>query len=648
MLSLALIGKGERVPDLAARLKSLNYSVEGFKTPAACIRKLSTNHFDAVVVFAESMRLSLLRKISSSELKTAIILVGGATEVEDYESLSGIFLIDADASSFQWQRMIEKARASSRRKLRASSLRRHLSMSPGLHPNPAYDLIANLILGLEKAISAETVLRSLYSLQKAVAFQDLLLIETLTESTPVARDMSVGQEPGKSLISEEVINELVQEIQRPSMILSHQSQAGKILNRCLNRPWESAIVMRFDIPSPGDAKLTSNPCFVFFVRNELDRFSESDRWLIEFAHGPVSTILEKIALLASHDRKVRDWTATFDSISEPLSIIDRRYRIIRANQAFTKETSLQRDSLRGKRCYSVFGKQKTSCSGCPVVDENPSQFSEIEVLSATPNAVSKHFQVWSYELNEKKPALRIQFYRNTSKQNQLLSALIQSEKMVALGALILSITHEINNPLAAVIARAQILLNSPGTPEGVLDDLKDILEAGMRARRIVQDLLGFGGDLVDRDVVLSDAVQATLNFAKTVTKGIRIELALPERLMIRGPAAGPIQQVLFNLITNGAHAMPDGGHLFIRVEKDENAFRFEVEDSGKGMSPERMSRIFEPFMSDKAPGKGTGLGLPIVKSLISRLGGTISAKSRPGQGTIFYFSLPETNFRANT
>jgi two-component system NtrC family sensor kinase len=101
-----------------------------------------------------------------------------------------------------------------------------------------------------------------------------------------------------------------------------------------------------------------------------------------------------------------------------------------------------------------------------------------------------------------------------------------------------------------------------------------------------------------------------------------------------------LELALLNLVTNALDAMPDGGRLSVHVAPTPNGVRLEIRDTGSGIPPELLSKIFDPWVTTKPPGLGAGLGLSITRDVIERLGGTISAASTPGEGATFVVELP--------
>jgi two-component system, NtrC family, sensor kinase len=234
---------------------------------------------------------------------------------------------------------------------------------------------------------------------------------------------------------------------------------------------------------------------------------------------------------------------------------------------------------------------------------------------------------------------------------RLQAHMIQAEKLASLGQIVAGVVHELNNPLTSIIAYAEYLSRKarPRLPDSEAADeierLRRIEEAAGRILRFSRDLVAYArpSNEVPGPVHLKDVVEKALVFCEHEFSGILIELDLPPALPAILGVGGSLTQVFVNLFTNAAHSMAErGGHLRLKAEVDADArvITFEIEDEGVGIAPESLPLIFEPFFTTKSEGRGSGLGLSIVKGILDSLGGSIRVTSTPGEGTTFSLSLP--------
>ncbi|MFH1114986.1 MAG: response regulator [Pseudomonadota bacterium] len=256
------------------------------------------------------------------------------------------------------------------------------------------------------------------------------------------------------------------------------------------------------------------------------------------------------------------------------------------------------------------------------------------------------------------PAL-LGFLIDISEQKALRSQLLHAQKMEALGTLAGGIAHDFNNILFAVMGYTELALDA--LPEGSVpsDDLQRVMEAAERARYMVQQILTFSRETEQEKrptyvtPIMKEAVKflrATIPTTIEITESIRGDIGT----ILADPTR--IHQVLMNLCTNSAHAMREtGGVLDIRMDgvvlgsdrpidladlTPGEYLRLAVRDTGHGMPPEVMQRMFEPYFSTKKPGEGTGLGLSVVHGIVKTYDGGITVESRPGIGTTFQIFFP--------
>ncbi|GLC28435.1 PAS domain S-box protein [Roseisolibacter agri] len=244
--------------------------------------------------------------------------------------------------------------------------------------------------------------------------------------------------------------------------------------------------------------------------------------------------------------------------------------------------------------------------------------------------------------------------RDVTGERRLAEQLLQREKLAAMGQLVSGVAHELNNPLAGVLAFSELLLAEPaldaasGPEARELRELTDTIHReARRAARIVGKLLAFARQhppqraATDLNRVVLDALDLRRYALRAQQVDIVLELdyELPATL-----ADGPqLQQVFLNLITNAEHALVRHAgerRLTVRTRRDEQRLFVVVADSGPGLTPEDRQRIFEPFFTTKPVGEGTGLGLAVSSGIVREHGGRLSVDVAPGGGAAFTVELP--------
>ncbi len=230
--------------------------------------------------------------------------------------------------------------------------------------------------------------------------------------------------------------------------------------------------------------------------------------------------------------------------------------------------------------------------------------------------------------------------------NQQLEAaqeeLVRKEKLALLGQVADTVGHELRNPLG-VMNNAVYFLQTVLTDadEITREYLGIIKEEIADAERIVSDLL----DAVRTKPPQPQIVEVSALIAQTLAKcevpaAVTVQMDIPERLATIRVDPGQMQQVLWNLISNGVEAMPEGGVLEISVNGDQTAktVMISIKDSGSGIAPENLSKLFQPMFTTKA--RRVGLGLAVVKNLTQANGGSVGVESVPGNGSRFFVTLP--------
>lgn len=232
------------------------------------------------------------------------------------------------------------------------------------------------------------------------------------------------------------------------------------------------------------------------------------------------------------------------------------------------------------------------------------------------------------------------------KENQAM--LVHAEKLASMGQLAASIAHEVNNPISGVLVYVSLMKKK--IPKGdisreeILDYLSKIDRELARSARLIRNLLHFAGQATPRmkEEDLNAIVDRALDLAvhaSTSSISLRKKYCGSPRITTD---PDQLQAVLMNLIINGFQSMPGGGTLTVTTEVVKDEARIAVRDTGCGIPPENMERIFIPFFSTKKDVKGVGLGLPVSYGIVQRLNGRIEVESRAEEGSAFTVCLPLT------
>lgn len=230
------------------------------------------------------------------------------------------------------------------------------------------------------------------------------------------------------------------------------------------------------------------------------------------------------------------------------------------------------------------------------------------------------------------------------RRRALEDQVLRTQKLAAVGLLAAGIAHEINNPLSGVVGYSRLLLEKPLDPN-VREKVEKIAASGERCRKIVEGVLLFsrqreGGKR--RPVDLSGLIDRVIGIGEYQWRMHNVRVlrsGLPKAMLVGD--ADQLEQVLLNLFSNAVDAMPRGGRIRIRLDREDGRVVLEIADEGCGIPPEILDRIFDPFFSTKDIGKGTGLGLAISYGIIKDHGGDILVRSQPGLGTTFTIHLPD-------
>ena len=362
--------------------------------------------------------------------------------------------------------------------------------------------------------------------------------------------------------------------------------------------------------------------------------------------------------------------ATFDSISDGVLVVDLGGRVTNLNERFLDMWGIPRDLQDHLRDEILLRHVLRHL-------KDPAAFiTRVKTLYAHPEQCSSDLveftdgRVFERDSRPQRdgPTIvgRVWSFRDISRRviaerekHHLVEVLAQSQKMDAIGTLAGGIAHDFNNILTGVIGYAELArARLPATHPSAVD-LGDVLSAGERARDLVRRILTFSRKQKPEKhaVSLKPIIGEVLKLLRaTIPASIEIHADFQHAADCVFADAAQIHQAVLNLATNAVHAMGGGpGTLNVRLENISGSpllapdaarllagewVRVSVSDTGHGMDPATVRRIFEPFYTTKQPGEGTGLGLAVVHGVITAHGGAVTVESAPGKGSTFHLCFP--------
>lgn len=239
---------------------------------------------------------------------------------------------------------------------------------------------------------------------------------------------------------------------------------------------------------------------------------------------------------------------------------------------------------------------------------------------------------------------RLIIFDDVTDRAELEQRLVQADKLSSIGLLAAGVAHEVNTPLAVISTYAQMLAKQVAEDQAKSQILDKIAKQTFRASEIVNSLLNFSRTSTTSfgPVNLNRVVQETISLLDHQFQ--KAGIVIRTDFAVAAPAlngnAGKLQQVFLNLFLNARDAMQSGGRLEVRTWREGDRAHVEVSDTGTGIAPENLLRIYDPFFTTKAARKGTGLGLSVSYGIIREHDGSIEVSNRPAGGACFHLAFP--------
>ena len=351
----------------------------------------------------------------------------------------------------------------------------------------------------------------------------------------------------------------------------------------------------------------------------------------------------------------------FDHTPMAIATVDRGGAVVRANARFAKlAQSLSPDGAANKSIFRAVNARDRSLLIAAINQAAEGQ-GDIEPVEAMLDGAKERwgqFFVTAVEEDERDTEAAIVYLLETTERRTLENQINQSQKMDMVGQLAGGIAHDFNNVLSAIMMANDFLLNAHKPTDPSFQDIMQIKQNATRAATLVRQLLAFSRRQTLRPQVLGlgDALSdLTMLLRRLIGEKVKLDLMHGRDLWPVKVDVSQFEQVIVNLAVNARDAMPDGGKLTVKtanVTADESAqlsykgmpaadyVRIDISDTGTGIPPDIVDKIFEPFFSTKEVGKGTGLGLSTVYGIVKQTGGFVYVDSVPGEGTSFRIFLP--------
>ena len=394
-------------------------------------------------------------------------------------------------------------------------------------------------------------------------------------------------------------------------------------------------------------------------RKETDEpFNSEDLGLLTAVAGQVATAIEngrlyrQLRLKAEEVGRMREFNENIlESLDDGLAVFDGDERIVRWNRALEGFYGVARDAAIGRALAEIFDTPFVEALRA-ARSEHPYGATLYRVPLSSREASPQRLLVNATEVplqnaaGDDEVVGTLLLIEDTTDRVRLEEQLQISEKMASIGLLAAGVAHEVNTPLTGISSFTQMLLDGadPADPKTVL--LEKIERQTFRAAKIVNGLLNLSrpgapsNERIDVDLnaVITDVFSLLEHQFEVGRIKVRRELSSEPATVVG--IEHQLQQVFLNLFLNARDAMPRGGWLLVSTRIAGDQVIAEIADTGSGIPPEQLARIYDPFFTTKSIGRGTGLGLSITYGIVREHDGTIHCDSAVGQGTRFTLALP--------
>jgi PAS domain S-box-containing protein len=384
-----------------------------------------------------------------------------------------------------------------------------------------------------------------------------------------------------------------------------------------------------------------------------DFLSSEDVELLETVAGYIGIAVQNARLYASLEQKASEYERLKDfneniveSINVGVLAVDLDDRIESWNSLMEVMYAMSRSQVIGQKLSSIFPGEFMESFMRVREDAGVHNFYKFRLATASGEARVTNIAIAPLRTRNFSTIGRLIIVDDITERVELETQLSQAEKMSSIGVLAAGVAHEVNTPLAVISSYAQMLMKHANGDEKLTSLMDRIIRQTFRASEIVNSLLNFSrtSGTEFSDVSVNKIITETLTLLEhqfrisQVTVETDLNLNLPS---IYGNA-GKLQQVFLNLFLNAKDAMSGRAGTLRVSTSNGSAINVNISDTGSGIAPEHIQRIYDPFFTTKnsPQQRGTGLGLSVTYGIIQEHAGKIRVESRPGEGTTFYLEFP--------
>jgi two-component system NtrC family sensor kinase len=360
--------------------------------------------------------------------------------------------------------------------------------------------------------------------------------------------------------------------------------------------------------------------------------------------------IQNARLYKEVSRAQQGWEATFKAVTDPILLLDPDYNILLDNGRPMPEMTSEQGDCRGLKCYTRLYGRDAPCEECPMATLKKDPKPVFKRLETDSGAVLDLFYYPVLDENRRLTAVT-HIIKDVTQKTNMEAKLMHSARLAAIGEMAAGVAHELNSPMTVIIGTAQLIHREFDSRQEVREPLEDIVNCGLRCKRIIQNLLTFSRQdhLPMAETDLNEEIDRVLHliYYQIDRNQITIRKNLDPNLPATKANGRQIQQVLTNLLINARDALAGVDREKVievssRAENNNDGqwIIISVKDNGIGIPAKNLQRVFTPFYTSKEEIKGTGLGLSVSLGIAEAHGGSLEVESTCGEGSCFSLRLP--------